>query len=797
MSISINTNIASLQAQGYLNQTSDRLTKTISRVTSGLRIVNSGDDAAGLAVANGQRSDQAVLTQGIRNANDGLSQLQIIDGGINNISQLLDRARTLATQSASGTFTGDRAVLNSEFQSDVIEITRQAQSIGLDANGAFTKSLSIFLGGGKSNNGTSVITNGSVSLDLSQSAVDARALGLSGVQASGIAATDIGTGSASTSVSQILANATNTGSEQTGGFTTFYFSGPGFSDSSKVGVSVNTAGVVDAGTLATAVNSAIAASGVGGSQAATAFKNLAVTAAINTDSTGKQQLTFASSVGGFQVQAGDRVSNALLGNFSSGSTGKDLTNTVTGASVTTANTTTSNVLIRIQGSGLAAPVDLQINTGTTTVNALTTLSSLVANNAALQAAGITLSGATAVGSTLVFTSKRGESFNVSTAGDTLNQFGLGTYNNATSGGTAFDYTSITGAAGTFAAAAQTLEFSIGGGAGTSVAVTPTAATIAGAISALNTTFATTASFSAAGLQASNSAGQIQITSTNGTAFRINALGGANVFGFGSGGAAGSATITGVATDTTNVVHYDSGGASATATVGFTPLVNGQDVQTLSFAARDASGAEHNLSVVLQNNGTARNARSLDEALRTINAQLQQSNDSTLNKIVAVKEYGTTGGNAEGIKFLSTLGSFNVGVSTTGTGGAAGVGIPNSNFAAAQGTILNSAVSAGGSTQDVSTQATAQNAVSSLANAVALLGKSQAVVGKGQNQFNFAINLAQSQLTNLGASESRIRDADLAAESANLTKGQIGLQAAVAALAQANTIPQQVLALIKA
>ena len=64
--------------------------------------------------ANGGRPvDQSVLSQGIRNANDGLSQLQIADGGINNISKLLDRARTLATQSASGTFTGDRTVLGS------------------------------------------------------------------------------------------------------------------------------------------------------------------------------------------------------------------------------------------------------------------------------------------------------------------------------------------------------------------------------------------------------------------------------------------------------------------------------------------------------------------------------------------------------------------------------------------------------------------------------------------------------------------------------------------------------------
>ena len=105
MPFSINTNIASLQAQNYLQQSSNFQAQTIDQVTSGLRIVHSGDDAAGLAIANGYRSDQAVLTQGIQNANDGLATLQTIDGGMNNISTLLDRARTLATESASGTFT--------------------------------------------------------------------------------------------------------------------------------------------------------------------------------------------------------------------------------------------------------------------------------------------------------------------------------------------------------------------------------------------------------------------------------------------------------------------------------------------------------------------------------------------------------------------------------------------------------------------------------------------------------------------------------------------------------------------
>jgi flagellin len=74
MSFSINTNLTSLQAQNYLRISSDFQGKTINRVTSGLRIVNSGDDAAGSAIANRYTSDEAVLAQAMRNAREELRQ---------------------------------------------------------------------------------------------------------------------------------------------------------------------------------------------------------------------------------------------------------------------------------------------------------------------------------------------------------------------------------------------------------------------------------------------------------------------------------------------------------------------------------------------------------------------------------------------------------------------------------------------------------------------------------------------------------------------------------------------------
>lgn len=331
MSFSSNINIASLQAQNNINNSQDFQGKTINRVTSGLRIVNSGDDAAGLAIANGLRSDQAVLTQGIRNANDGLSQLQIVDGGINNISKLLDRARTLATQSATGTFSGSRSVLNSEFSSVLQEVDRQAQAIGLNTGGDFARSLSVFIGGGKTSNGISAISNGSASIDLSNSTVDSQSLGLKGVQAKGVDATDIGTGSSTTSLATILANAINTNSETASNTVRFTLRGPGFAGGG-VNINVNTNAVGSTSDLVARVNSAIDTAASAGTQAATALKNANIKASVVTDSSGRQQLAFTSPTTAFQVEAGDRAANALLGKTERNAT---LTGSDTAVSVNT------------------------------------------------------------------------------------------------------------------------------------------------------------------------------------------------------------------------------------------------------------------------------------------------------------------------------------------------------------------------------------------------------------------------------------------------------------------------------
>lgn len=179
MSYSFQTNVTSLVAEQNLRVNADFQSQTITQLTSGYRINNSGDDPAGLAVANKLRSSVAELTQGVGNANDGIAILQTIDGGLNNIGNILDRLKTLATQSASGTFSGDRTTTDNEFQTLLGEINRQAANIGLASgggtNGQYNVDLTVYIGGGSSQ------ANAQVSVDLSASGniVDSGGLGIS------------------------------------------------------------------------------------------------------------------------------------------------------------------------------------------------------------------------------------------------------------------------------------------------------------------------------------------------------------------------------------------------------------------------------------------------------------------------------------------------------------------------------------------------------------------------------------------------------------------------------------------
>ncbi len=134
MSLVINHNLMALTASRHLSTTYNRLSSSVARLASGLRINSAADDAAGLAIREMMRTDIRVLNQGVRNANDALSLIQTADGALSVIDEKLTRMKELAEQAATGTYTAvQRLIMDSEYQAMASEITRIANAT--DFNG--------------------------------------------------------------------------------------------------------------------------------------------------------------------------------------------------------------------------------------------------------------------------------------------------------------------------------------------------------------------------------------------------------------------------------------------------------------------------------------------------------------------------------------------------------------------------------------------------------------------------------------------------------------------------------------
>lgn len=146
MPIGILNNIASLSAENQLSITNSNLQSTLYQLSSGSRINSGADDAAGLAIANGLQANITALTQSARNANDGVGMLQVADGALAQVTTLLNRAVTLATESSTGTVSdSQRQALQSEFAQIKAEIDR------IGTNTTYNGSQ-VFAGGQTNNN---------------------------------------------------------------------------------------------------------------------------------------------------------------------------------------------------------------------------------------------------------------------------------------------------------------------------------------------------------------------------------------------------------------------------------------------------------------------------------------------------------------------------------------------------------------------------------------------------------------------------------------------------------------------
>lgn len=152
-SIPLTTNVASLNAQRRVGESTAKLRHSFERLSSGLRINKAGDDAAGLSIAAGLNADARVFTQGVRNLNDGISHLDIAEGATGQLKDILVRIRELATQSSNGTLSNTQHTpLNDEVQGLVTEYNRIIEVTAFNGRRVFdaaNATLSIQAGNGE------------------------------------------------------------------------------------------------------------------------------------------------------------------------------------------------------------------------------------------------------------------------------------------------------------------------------------------------------------------------------------------------------------------------------------------------------------------------------------------------------------------------------------------------------------------------------------------------------------------------------------------------------------------------
>jgi flagellin len=147
MALSILNNIPSLVAQNNLSITNTNLQKTLFRLSSGSRINSGADDAAGLAIADGLHANVTALTQSAQNASAGVGALQVADGALAQVTTLLNRAITLATEASTGTVSSSQQVaLDAEFTQIKAEVDRIGSTTTFNGTSVFTATTtSIFL----------------------------------------------------------------------------------------------------------------------------------------------------------------------------------------------------------------------------------------------------------------------------------------------------------------------------------------------------------------------------------------------------------------------------------------------------------------------------------------------------------------------------------------------------------------------------------------------------------------------------------------------------------------------------
>jgi flagellin len=211
MGLSVYNNVEAMNAHRLLSNTNSQLSKSMERLSSGLRINRAADDAAGLAVSEGMRSQIRGMNVASRNAQDGVSMVQVADGALSNVGDMLQRVRDLAVQASNGTLTDQqRGNLDTEVQQVLTEIGKT----GTDTEFNGLKILAGSVATAASAVTLQVGANASQNIAFVIATVSASDLGISGIAVSTAASASAAIASLDAAINTVTTNRANLGAIQ-------------------------------------------------------------------------------------------------------------------------------------------------------------------------------------------------------------------------------------------------------------------------------------------------------------------------------------------------------------------------------------------------------------------------------------------------------------------------------------------------------------------------------------------------------------------------------------------------------
>ncbi len=738
MPIGVLNNIPSLSAENELTLTASALSNTLQQLSSGSRINSGADDPAGLSIANGLQANISALTQSVSNANNGVGELQLADGALAQVTNLLNTAVTLATESATGTVSnGQRTAIQAQYASILAEINQIGTATTYNGQSVFQSGTATNVNQAVSlNNGTTA----PITLNSALTVGDATTVTAGGETFTYTAANASAT---ATNTNQEVSSAIpGTGLTQaiTSGSLTINAGGKSFTYAAGAGNTV--------GSLITAINAGTDATGAqaslntAGNLVITDPNNnsdISVTTAGTTAITGLQTVlgTFANPTQSTTNPNQDVGTVAALTGASVLTAADVVTVVADGKTSTFTNAATSSVAV----------LEAAINTGATS-------------------GGVVLSG-TANTNLRAFIDSTGH----------LNIQDISNGNNlSVTGGNAQTTTDV----GTFAAAPQV--------------VAPTVQTLINAINA-DSTVGAKAALVGGQLQITDPQNRADLGVTTDDTVLGAPVSGAptsfidtttaaaatlNTNELASNVGTSGTPVTAATTLTTGgVVQFTAGGKTFTFTAGASTNTVGALIAAINNPS-DAAGLHAYLGTA--GSGTTTQLIVTDPNANN-NVAVGAGNTETL--LGTFTNPTTTGSTATNI-FLSdstAIGSTQIAVII---GGLATTSITNGSG----GSAVNLA------TTDLSTQTDAQTALTLINSAITNVASVRGTLGASVNRLTAASNVINSQVQNLTSAENTITAADIPTVVASLTKYSILEQTGISALAQANQQQQLVLKLLQ-